>query len=417
MKILLINKFLYPKGGDTVCTLATGEILKSNGHDVYFWGMRHPDNPNYPFQEHFIENIDLNAVHGIKNKLNASAKLLYSTEARAKIVQFLKKTGLPDIVHLHNYSHQISPSIIHIFKKYNIPCVMTLHDYKLICAPYTLLSTGKICERCAGGKYFNCLIQKCVKNSRVKSMLNTIEMYLHHKILHIYDYINTFIAPSNFLKQKYEQMGFKNSIIHVYNFINSSRFIPCYKYSEKSICYVGRLSHEKGVATLIQAFKKLSNKSLMLKIIGTGPVESELKNLASGSNNISFLGYRSGESLFNEITKSMFVVIPSEWYENNPMSVIECFSLGKPVIGARIGGIPELVEDNNTGLTFESGNIDDLKTKIEYLVSTPEKIAAMGKNARNFVEQKLNAGNYYNKIIDIYQNTVNANLNCHGSKN
>lgn len=391
MKILLINKFLYPKGGDALVTLATAKLLAQHGHEVEYWGMDHPSNGNFRFKDYFVRLVDFNQKSGIWDKLRISFNFLYSFEAKSKITKLLK-VWRPDIVHLHNFAHQISPSILHVFKKHKIPVIMTMHDYKMVCASYTLLSKDKVCEKCKNGKYYHCFLERCVKNSKSKSLLNTIEMYLHHKILHIYDLIDIFISPSKFLKDKLEEMGFKGKIVHMYNFLNIEEFKPQFEYTERSIVYFGRLSKEKGLFTLLEAVKDIPG--ITLKIIGDGPLKEGLGDRVKGLGikNIQFLGYKSGEELKNEIRKSMFVVLPSEWYENNPFSITESFALGKPVIGARIGGIPELVIDGKTGFTFEPGNSQDLKDKIIHLINNQQNISAMGQKARMFVEEELNTG-------------------------
>lgn len=319
------------------------------------------------------------------------------------------KIERPDIVHLNNFAHQISPSILHVFKKYKIPVVMTMRDYKLICPTYTMVLNDKPCERCRNGRYYQCSINKCTKNSLLKSLLNTMEMYLHHNIMHIYDLIDVYISPSKFLKSKCEEMGFKGKIVYLPNFVRVEDFNPQYNWLESSIVYFGRLSEEKGLFTLIEAVKDI--QGITLKIIGEGPLRErlELEVRNSGIRNIEFLGYKGGKELKEEIRKAMFVVYPSEWYENNPRSIIEGFALGKPALGARIGGIPELVKDNETGVTFESGNGEDLKAKIEYLRKNPNKIVEMGKTARVFVEQELNDEKHYEKLMEIYQKTLEGN--------
>ena len=405
MKILLINKFLYPKGGDAIATLAMGELLRARGHEVISWGMKHSSSPTYPNDDLFVDNLDLNNAGGIGKQLDIAGKLLYSFEAKRKVEALIKRIGKPDIVHLHNFSHQISPSILDVFKQYKIPVVMTMHDYKLVCAAYTLLSHGKVCERCSGGKYYQCFLQGCVKDSMTKSMLNTCEMYLHHKLLHIYDHIHTFIAPSVFMKQKLEAMGFKGRVVHVPNFIDASQYVPRYENDGRTVVYFGRLSKEKGVATLIEAVKGLD---ITLKIIGDGPLKEELVSSvkSQGIKNVVFMGYMTGDALKNEIRNCMFSVIPSEWYENNPLSVLEAFALGKPVIGARIGGIPELVRDGETGVAFESGNVVDLRDKIARLIADPSKIIEMGKHARSLVDQDFNANLYYDRLMGVYEQAI-----------
>lgn len=405
MKILLVNKFLYPKGGDAIVTLNTGKLLAENGHDVQYWGMAHQTNGDFRFKDFFVRQVDFEKKALIKEQLTRSSNLLYSFEAKNKIEKVLK-IWKPDIVHLHNYAHQISPSILHVFKKYNIPVVMTMHDYKLVCPVYSLLSNGKVCEECKEGKYYRCIVNKCTKSSYSKSILNSIEMYLHHKILHIYNLIDIFISPSQFLKEKVEEMGFKRKIIHLPNFINIKEYMPKYDWEENSIVYFGRLSKEKGLFTLIEAMKELSD--ITLKIIGEGTIREslELEVRSSELKNVKFLGYKSGEELKEEIRKSMFVVLPSECYENNPKSIIEAFAVGKPAIGAKIGGIPELIKEGLTGFTFDPGKSTDLQSKVENLLSNPGQIIQMGKNARKFLEEELASEKHYQKLLEVYLKAI-----------
>ena len=401
MKILLINKFLYPKGGAEISTLETGRLLEKKGHTVTFWGMDHPENPEYPYKDLFVSHVDFNKPGGFTQQIRAAANLLYSFEAKSKIKKLLK-IEKPDIVHLNNFAHQISPSILDVFAKYNIPTIMTMRDYKIVCPTYSMLADGKPCERCKDGRYYWCFLNRCTKTSYSKSLLNTLEMYLHHKILHIYDKIDVFISPSMFLKSKVKEMGFGEKVVYLPNFTRLEQVTPRYEQKENSIVYIGRLSHEKGVETLMKAVRGLD---VRLKIIGDGPLKESLKFKVKSEklDNVRFLGYRSGDDLRNEVRNSIVLVIPSECYENNPRSVIEAFALGKPVIGARIGGIPELVKDGKTGYTFEPGHAGDLRDKIECLLQDPDSAIEMGKNARRFVEEKNNPEKHYQKLIEIYQ--------------
>lgn len=405
MKILLINKFLYPKGGDAITTLETGQLLIKKGHEVFYWGMKHSQNFNYPYAEYFIEKIDYDQNLSFGQKFSNALKILYSLEAKQKITKLIDQIH-PDVVHLNNFSHQISPSILDVFEDYRIPMVMTMHDYKLVCPSYSMLADGKPCERCKNGRYYFCFLKKCTKNSFLKSLVNTVEMYLHHKILHIYDKIDTFIAPSKFMLNKVREMGFKKKIVYLPNFVDIGEFKPQYEWEEESIVYVGRLSYEKGIVTLIDAVKEIPIK---LKIIGDGPLRETLISKAEGENieNVEFLGYKTISELKELVKKSMFIVLPSEWYENNPRVVLESFALGKPVIGARIGGIPELVIDGRTGFTFEPGDRKDLKEKIMSLINSPNRIIEMGKNARKFAVEKFNPDRYYSKLMQIYQAAKN----------
>lgn len=401
MKILLVNKFLYPHGGDATSTLATGKILKAHGHEVVFWGMDHPENPEYLFTDLFVSYVDYDSVNGLATRASMAVNILYSFEARKKMAVLLKKIK-PDVVHLNNFAHQISPSILDAIKDHGIPVVMTMHDYKLVCPTYTLLNNGKPCQKCTNDKYYHCLLNKCTKSSILGSLVNTAEMYLHHRFLHIYDKIDLYIAPSRFMMKKVSAMGFKGTILYLPNFVWTEKFEPIFSYKEKALYYAGRLSEEKGLFTLIEAVKDLDMK---LIIIGDGPLREELKKRKG--DNTYFMGYMPQQRLKKVAKDCMAMVIPSEWYENNPRSVLEAFAMGKAVLGARIGGIPELVKNEQTGLTFEPGNVNDLRQKIKKQISMPSRqVRAMGKAARMFAEENFNPEKHYQGLMEIYHKAM-----------
>jgi len=401
MRVLLVNKFLYPKGGDAICTLSTGRLLAEKGHQVSYWGMAHPDNPPYPHANLFVDYVDLADGGGAVRQIRAALNILYSREAKRKFRRVIDAER-PDIVHLHNFAHQISPSILDVLDEYAIPVVMTMHDYKLACPAYTLLADGKLCERCAGGRYYWCFLRKCTHASRLKSVVNMFEMYLHHKILRLYDKISLFISPSAFLKQKVKEMGLSLKIVHVPNFVDLRGFQPRYDVPDRRLVYFGRLSPEKGLLTLLDAVKGLG---VALRIVGDGPLRAEAEHRvqAEGIGNVTFVGYKTGEALHAEIGLAMATVLPSEWYENNPLSILESFALGKPAIGARIGGIPELVMDGETGYTFRPGSAQDLRASIQRLMQDPRRAAEMGRAARRLVERRNNPQMYYERLMGCYR--------------
>jgi len=421
LTILHVNKFHYLKGGSEVVYFQTAQVLESHGHKSLFFSMHHPDNQPCVTSDFFVPFIDFNKLEGLKENIRGAGRILYSLKSRKLLSNLLDRYKI-DIAHLHNIHHQISPSILHEFKKRKIPVIMTLHDYKMVCASYNLLVQERPCEVCVRGNYYKAIIHRCVKDSFYKSVLGASEMYLHHSIIDIYGNVDIFIAPSLFLKNKLIEMGFEKEIVYLPNFIDLSNFdkftgdTECEKSGEeKSVVYFGRLARGKGLFTLIEAaYRHLKNdksKDLIVKIIGDGPLKDKLQEMvkASSIDNVRFLGYLKGEQLFNEITKSLAVVIPSEWYENNPMSVIEAFALGKPIIGSRIAGIPELVKDDLTGLTFEPENASDLYEKIVFLKNNPDKAKTLGRNAKLFVKNELNAENYYEKLIEIYNRAILKN--------
>ncbi|MFA5410655.1 MAG: glycosyltransferase family 4 protein [Candidatus Omnitrophota bacterium] len=403
MKILLVNKFFYLKGGAEFVFFETAKLLKNKGHQIMFFSMDHPRNLKSEYGKYFVSNIDYGRK-GIKNIIFSSLRLLYSMQAKRRIEELIS-IEKPDIAHLHNIYHQISPSILHALKKYNIPIVMTIHDFKLVCASYLLFTGGHICEACRGGRYYQCFLKKCVKDSPVKSLLNTMEMYWHHKMLHIYDLVDIFISPSRFHKDKIREMGFKGKIIYLSNFINLKEYTPSYSSQEKSVVYLGRLSREKGLGVLLEAMKGIGAK---LKIIGDGPLKKILfeKTRLENQKNVEFLGYKTLEELKKEIEKAMFLILPSECYENNPLSIMQAFALGKPVIASRNGGVPELVRDNETGLTFLPGDVGDLRAKILQLLKDRAGQERMGREARRMIEENCSSEVHYKKLLGIYNSVL-----------
>lgn len=409
------SEYLYPFGGIEAMMLSIKWILEAHGHKSIFFAMQHPKNLTCETSNYFVPYVDLSKSCGFVNQVKTAGRILYSFEAKRRLSKLLDKYKV-DLAHLHNIYHHISPSILYELKKRNIPIVMTLHDYKMVCASYSMLSNNKPCEACQGGGYYQALKKRCVKDSLLKSALAVSEMYFHHWFLDIYDKVDVFISPSLFLKKKLEEMGFKKKIIHLPNFVDMEKLNNIDQASceagKNTIVYFGRLSQEKGLWTLLKASKLLNQtnvgRKLEIKIIGDGPIRDKLQERvrAEGINNVRFLGYLQGRPLYQEIKESLAVVLTSECYENNPVSVLESFALCKTVVGARIGGIPELVRDNETGLTFEPGNTEDLTSKIRYLVNNPEENARMGRNARSLIEGEFSKEKHYEKLMEIYRYAI-----------
>ncbi len=403
----MANKFFYPRGGSESVFFDTSRLLMSKGHQVVHFSMDHPSNVDSPYSRFFVSRLDFNESEGLRQKMKASGRILYSLEAKRKFESLLKKEN-PDIVHLHNIYHQISPSILHVCKKHKIPVVMTLHDYKLLCPVYTLFTGGRVCERCIRGRFFWCLLKKCNQDSFWRSFVNTTEMYLHHKFLRVYDCVDTFISPSQFLKEEMQKAGYADRVTYIPNFIWVDEIEPSYSWEDETIVYFGRLSPEKGLHTLLDALTDLDVKCT---IIGDGPQKAELVHQTKTEEltNVTFVGHLPKKELMQGLKKSLFVVLPSLWFENSPRSVFEAFAHGKMVLGARTGGIPELVLDSQTGLTFNPGDSSDLKEKIVYLLCNKEKIIAMGKRAREIVEDQFDPETHYTKLLEVYGKALGEN--------
>jgi glycosyltransferase involved in cell wall biosynthesis len=417
LTILHVNKYHYIKGGSEVVYFQTARVLSDHGHTNLFFSMHHPENQPCETSEYFVPQIDFTDLKGIREVVHGSARILYYRKAKKLLSKLLDRHHV-DIAHLHNVHHQISPSILHELKQRGIPVVITLHDYKMVCTSYNLLVEERPCEVCVRGNYYKAILHRCVKDSFLKSTLAALEMYLHHRIMDIYGNARLFIAPSIFLRDKLIEMGFQKNIVYLPNFVDITRFneinenMKETESDEKTFVYFGRLTQGKGLVTLLEAanlFLQNNNKDkIVVKIIGDGSLNEELREVArlSSISNVRFLGYIKGDRLYHEIKKSVAVVIPSEWYENNPMAVIEAFALSKPVIGSRIAGIPELVKDNYSGLTFHTRDANDLYAKMKFMVENPDKTNEMGKNANLFVRETLDAEKYYKKLMNIYNSVL-----------
>lgn len=415
MKILLANKYYYLKGGAERHLLDLENLLKENGHQTIPFAMQDENNLNTPYSKYFVSSINLEKSNLSLSGLKAAGRIIYSFEAKRKIENLIKQEK-PDLAHIHNIYHQISPSILTSLKKAGIPTIMTVHDFKLMCPNYIFYTQGEVCERCKKYKYYNCVLHKCVKNSYLASKVNMLEMYLH-KFLKIYkNNIDLYICPSQFVKDKLIEFGFNRDKIEVLpHFIaqpetnivsinNSEQYIDSSSY----ILYFGRLSKEKGVKTLLEAMRLIKNKDIKLKIAGSGPKEKELKEYVSNnnlSNKIQFLGFLNSGKLDETIYNSLFTVMPSVFYETFGLSLLESYNHSKPVVAAKLGALPELIQENKTGLLFESGNSQDLVKKINKMLENRDKIEKMGIAGKNFTK-KFNKQDYYRILKGIYKKSI-----------
>jgi len=406
MKILICHKFHFIQGGAERYVFDLCGGLQALGHDIIHFSSQ--DNRNFEsrWSEYFVRNVDYDKLlkESIIPAIKNACSLAYSFEAKRKI-EYLIDNYKPQVAHIHNIYHQISPSILHSFRKKRIPVVMTLHDYKLICPSYNLFCKGFLCDKCKGGNYYYAVLNKCLKDSRLASLLGCIEMYFH-KFLDIYKNVDLFIAPSRFIQDKMVDFGIEQEkVLFTPHAINLNRFIQNFNPG-KYILYLGRLYPEKGVKTLLKSLRYLPH--IPAKILGDGPQRLELESFAQreGIRNIEFLGYRPKEELRGFISNSLCVVVPSEWYEVSGLSIYEAFASGKCVIGSRIGGIPELIDNNNNGLLFEPGNYRELAEKIGYLVGHPQKVIEWGKNAFEKINRLNDTTLHYHRIIDIYNKAI-----------
>lgn len=387
MRILLCNKFYYRRGGDCIYTLGLEKLLKERGHEVAVFSMRHPDNADTVWSRFFPSEVNMNSIAGKAGFLSRS---LGDRETCRKFSALLDEFR-PDVVHLNNIHSQLSPVIARIAHTRAIRVVWTLHDYKLLCPRYDCLKNGsQPCEACFTDKK-QVLLNRCMKNSLPASVLAYLEaLKWNRRVLD--DCTDVFICPSRFMRDKMLQGGFpERKLVYLPNFVDTeSCRRPDYGDRRDYYCYVGRLSHEKGIGTLVDAAKGLPWR---LVVAGDGPLKDRLNDVS----HIEYVGKQDWAGVKELVGGARFSVIPSEWYENSPLSVIESLCLGTPVLGADMGGIPELVSPG-TGLIFRSGDSAGLAAGITEMFSRDFDYSRIAADA----QARFDADAYLGKLQQIY---------------
>lgn len=394
MRVLLINKFHYRKGGAERAYFDTASILAENGHQIAFFAMRHPDNLPTPWSKYFVREVDyLGGKQSGWQKLRAAFSILWNFEAARNLEKLIVEFG-PEVAHLHNTYHQLSPSILWVLHRHHIPIVMTLHDYKAVSPNYSLFVRGKIWEHVSG---WRTIFDRAIKDSYLKSLVCASELWLH-RFIGSYGKVSAFIAPSQFLIQKYQALGFSYPIRHVPQPLAPFPERPKEFGQGQYFFFAGRLSAEKGVKTLLEAAKTLPEEHFV--IAGSGPEEGRLREEYGKCPNITFLGHLNGEPLFQKFRGAKALIIPSEWYENMPYSLLEALGYGIPVIGTRLGGITERIKDGKNGFLYEAGNVEALIAVLKSFRKSDQ--ARLGEAAWESIGD-LRPQTYYQELIDIYQ--------------
>lgn len=398
MKVLMINKFLHPNGGSETYIFKLGDYLKEKGHKVQYFGMEHEGRCVGNKINAYTSDMDFH--HGPRlSKLVYPIKTIYSREARVQIRKVLDNF-MPDVCHINNFNYQLTPSIILEIVKWrketgeSCRIIFTAHDYQLICPNHMCNNpnTHENCEKCLDGHFWNCIKGRCIHGSVAKSAIGTMEA-IFWKMNGVYKYIDKIVCCSEFLKNRMDTNPlFAGKTIAIHNFVDKTE----YKETEKKnyVLYFGRFSEEKGIKTLIQVCKELPEVQFVFA--GTGPLEENIYKIS----NIQYVGFLTGKALETLIREARFSVYPSEWYENCPFSVMESQLYGTPVLGAEIGGIPELIQVGKTGELFEPGNKEELKVKIQRMWENQELTENYSRNCRNIYFDTIDE--YYKKIMRIY---------------
>ena len=397
-KILIVSTYFSPVGGAEVIAYDTYKILKEKKeYDVFFWACNKEPffEKSYEYASDFTE---------YDPSLFNYFSWYYNNRAKNDFKKFINKVN-PDIIHLHNFISYLSPSILDCCK--DIPTIATLHDTSIVCPAVTLQKNQhSFCNNisCKNGKYYKCLINSCAKGGFEVNFRKTLRAYFVNKRL---KYINKFITPSNSLRNLIlnSNIGIKqDQIVTINNFLTEEQLktVPNYK-NEGYFLFLGRLSREKGVHYLLEAIKDLP-KDIKLKIAGSGIEENKLRQYAKENklDNVEFLGFKNQDEMSELYKNCIATILPCNWFENFPTTIIESLIHGKPVIASKIGGIPEQIEDNKNGFLFQPGNIMQLKNCVVTYLNNPSLVKVHGKNGYEKAINHYNEARYYQELSDIY---------------
>lgn len=398
--LLSINNYFYPRGGAEVVFLEQNRLLEGAGWQVVPFTMRHPDNLPTPWARYFPDEIEFGRSYGLGASLLRAQRVVFSLQARRKMRDLLRRVR-PRIAHVHNVYHHLSPSILPTLRKRGIPVVMTVHDLKLACPAYTMMAASKPCERCRGGRVHNVAVHRCIKGSLALSSLVLVET-LVHRAFRLYDRnVSRFVVPSRFMLEKLVEWGWaRERFTYIPNFVDTEGFQSGEAIGERFV-YCGRVQQLKGVETLVRA---AALAKVPLTLVGSGPEERRLRVLSEQLRaDVRFLGHRSKREVADVIQSARAVVVPSECNENAPLALLEAYAAGRPVIAARIAGIPELVREDETGILFSSGEVEALAAALRRFAELPDRqLERMGAAARHWIEQDFTASAYRDRLLDLY---------------
>lgn len=415
MKILMVNKFLYPNGGSETYIFQLGEELERKGHEVQYFGMEHAGRTVSNRAQCYTSDMDFHT--GKLQKLLYPFRIIYSFEAKRKMETVLKDMD-PDVVHLNNINFQLTPSVIYAVRSHEkktgrkVKIVYTAHDYQWVCPNHMMRipSTGKICFACRDGRFGACSKNRCIHNSRIKSLLGTIEAK-YYAVRKTYGMVDVIICPSEFMKRQLDTNPLlAEKTVMLRNFVerpavdernggadadkegqSGAETMQAADY----VLYFGRFSEEKGIETLLDACQALPE--IPFVFAGSGPLEDRISQV----KNVENKGFVTGEALYRLIAGARFSVYPSEWYENGPFSVMESQIYGTPVLVSDLGGAPELVQAGRTGELFRGGDVQELTDHIKELWEQPELCREYRKNCRDINFDTVSQ--YCDRIVkDVY---------------
>jgi glycosyltransferase involved in cell wall biosynthesis len=407
MKILQVNARLFSGGGDAKYMFNLARVLETNGHAIAFFAMENKRNNPDPNSDLFPSKInyrELNKEKSIADGFRVLSRAIYSREAQVKFRNLLHRIQ-PDVVHLHNIHAHLTPSIIFEASKQNIPVLWTLHDYKLICpnSHFLIDQSGELCEACGRSSYYMPLVKRCKKGSLLASVMASIEAYIHMG-LRIREKVDAFICPSQFLRDKFLDRGFNpEKLYHLPNVLLDKEF-KASSADDGYLLFLGKLEPIKGIRVLVEASRKAHQVDVVLAGTLDDSFREELYQLLPP--NARYVGVLNGEELHQYLRKARAVILPSIWYENQPYTILEAFANAKPVIASDLGGMTELVTENERGLLVPPGDSEALANAMQYMASNPTEAKNMGENAYRYAKNNHPPGNHYTEIMNIYHEVL-----------
>jgi glycosyltransferase involved in cell wall biosynthesis len=395
MNILVVHNTYQQPGGEDVVVAQERRLLEQNGHTVAL----------YTRSNHEIDTLTFG------QRLGLVSRIISASDTRIAVRNLLRDLE-PDIVHVHNTFAMVSPSVYEVCREEDVPVVQTLHNYRLLCPASTFYRNGGPCQECVSDGLFRSVQHACYRDSRAMSGVIALMLKAHRSRQTLNKGIDAYIATSRFVKEKFAESGFPADKIYVKpNFVGVD---PGERRSPGDYAlFVGRLSPEKGLATLLEAWHRLP-VAVPLVIAGDGPMRQQLENdvRSMGLRNIRFAGRLNRDEVYDAMKKASFVVVPSIWYEPFGLVVAEAFACETPVLASRIGGIQEMLEDHATGLHFAPGDPDALAQKVAWAWERSSELAAMGKAGRRVYEQRYTANANYDLLMDIYVSAIEAHGKC-----
>jgi len=385
MKILSVHNEYLLRGGEEESRKAETLIMEKYGHEITYY-------------------TEYNSAIKELSNVNSALRTIWSQESYKKVQAVLDKDN-HDVMHVQNFFPLISPSVYYAAKSRNVPVVQAIRNYRIICPACTLYRDGKICEDCVGKTIpYPGTAHKCYRDD-VGASLAATSMLAIHNLANSWKHVDVFVAVSDFVKQKLIQGGFAaDKIVVKPNFVFPD---PGANFDKEDyIVFVGRLQKEKGILNLMEAVAALNDRSIKLKIIGKGPLIKEVLTYTSLHTNIEYLGELPLEETYDIIGKAKFLIIPSVWHEPFGRVIAEAYAKGTPVVGSNVGGIPELIRNQQTGLIYQADDKSDLSEKITWMFAHPNEVKSMGLEARQEFLKKYTPEINYKMLMDIYNSVI-----------